>query len=204
MFEKDPCLVISSSAHSPHSIIPEYIKPFTQILDVGCNTGYLGKLLKQKKVITDGIDINEKALKVADKYYRKTFKRDLYLGQLSIPNRKYDYITFIDVLEHLPRPDLVLRDSLKFLNKQGRVIISLPNIARLEIRIGLLFGKFNYTDAGILGEDHLRFFTKKSGIKLIEECGLKVIKVIPTGLGHAFGFFDTMTAFQFIFICSKT
>jgi len=203
MFEKDLCLVMSSSPHSPHTIIPKYIKPFTTVLDVGCNTGYLGKFLKQKKVITDGIDINEKALKDANKNYRKTFKRDLYLGKLSIPINKYDYITFIDVLEHLPRPDLVLKDSLKFLGKNSKTIISLPNIARIEIRIHLLLGKFNYTDGGILGEDHLRFFTKESGIKMIEESGLKVSKVIPTGLGHILRYFDTMTAFQFIFICEK-
>lgn len=203
MFKRDQCLTMSQSPHSPHSIIPSLILPSTTVLDVGCNTGYLSKTLKTKNVITDGVDINKTALKIAKKYCRNTFLRDLYRGKLDLPSKSYHYIIFADVLEHLPRPDLILKDSLKYLAKNGKIIISLPNIARIEIRLLLLLGKFTYTDGGILGEDHLRFFTKESGIKMIEECGLKVIKVIPTGLGHMLSFFDTMTAFQFLFICEK-
>ncbi len=203
MFKRDPCFSMSTSPHSPHNIIPSLISSSTTALDVGCNTGYFAKTLNRKEVITDGIDINKSALKVAQKYCRKVFVRDLYSGKLSLPKKKYDYIIFADVLEHLPRPDLILTDSKKYLANNGTILISLPNIARVEIRFQLLMGKFNYTTGGILSQDHLRFFTKESAIKMINGCGLKVQNVIPTGLGHIVGLFDTLTAFQFVYQCVK-
>lgn len=200
MFNKDPCLTMSQSPHSPHTIISSLISNLTTILDVGCNTGFIGKSLKDKNVVTDGIDINAKALKIASKYYRFVYIRDLYTGKLSIPDKTYDYILFVDILEHLPRPDLILKDARRYLKKGGTLIISLPNVARFEIRLKLLLGKFDYTDAGILSEDHLRFFSRESAIQMIEKCGYRVYKIIPTGLGHMIKLFDTLTAFQFIYL----
>lgn len=201
MFKKDPCLKMSTSQHSPHNIIAQLIAPSAKILDVGCNTGYLGKILKSKNVLSDGIDINKSALKIAKKYYRNVYIRDLYQAKLKIPRRTYDYIIFADVLEHLPRPDLLLTNARSYLTKQGKILISLPNTARLEIRLKLLLGKFDYTTGGILSQDHLRFFTKENAVRMIKSCGLKVINIIPTGLGHMIGLFDTLTAFQFVFVC---
>lgn len=201
MYKKDPCLIMSASPHSPHNIILSLIKSNSTVLDIGCNTGYLGKALAKNNVISDGIDINKHALKIAKKYYQHVYLRDLYGARLNIPKKKYDYIILADVLEHLPRPDLLLKDAKNFLDKKGRILISLPNTARFEIRLKLLLGKFEYTSGGILSQDHLRFFTKKSGARMIEECGLEIQDVIPTGLGHMIKCFDTLTAFQFVYIC---
>ena len=202
MFSKDGCLKISQSPHGPHNIIPSLINPHTTILDIGCNTGLLGKSLKNKHVIADGIDINTKALKIAKKYYRKIYCRDLTSGKLNINHDKYDYIILSDILEHLPRPDTLLKECAKYLNKNSLLIISLPNIGRFEIRLKLLFGKFDYT-GGIMNPDHLRFFTYESSVNLIKHCGFEVIRTIPTGLGHIIKIFPTLTAFQYIFICKN-
>lgn len=204
MFKKDPLLNLDKSPHSPHSIIPEQIrKNGAVILDVGCNVGMIGKeLIEKKQAIVDGIDINEEALRVAQNSYRKVFVRDLNDSRLEIEEEKYDYIIFSDILEHLPRPDLILRNAAKYLKENGRVIISLPNIARFEIRIKLLFGKFDY-GPGILSEDHLRFFTKKSAGEMISRCGYSITKIIPTGLGHRIKIFPNLTAFQHIFVAEK-
>lgn len=202
MFHKDPLLSISPHRHSPHTIIPRLIKAHTTILDVGCNTGYLGdKLKKEKGVISDGIDINAEALAMAKPYYRNLYTRDLYSGTLNIDKTAYDYIIFSDILEHLPRPDLILKDSRNYLKKNGTVIISLPNVARIEIRLKLLLGNFDYT-AGIMSTDHLRFFTRKSAIRMLEECGYLVEEILPTGLGHIIKIFPTLTAFQFVYVCT--
>ncbi len=201
MFKKDPCLKMSSSPHSPHHVIQSLISKKSLVLDVGCNTGFLAKSLISRRVICDGIDINEKALSIARKYCRKVYKRNLYSHKLNIPRIKYDYIIFADILEHVPRPDLLLNNARFYLKKKGTIIISLPNVARLEIRLQLLFGNFDYTSGGILSEDHLRHFTKKTAINIIERCGLSVTNIIPTGLGHQLGLFPTLTAFQFIYVC---
>lgn len=204
MFKKDPLLDLDKSPHSPHSIIPRLIgKKNALVLDVGCNNGLIGReIAKLRQASIDGIDINEEALEEAGNSYRKIFRRDLYNSKLEIEAEKYDYIIFSDILEHLPRPDLILKDARKYLKDDGRIIISLPNVARFEIRLDLLFGNFD-CNSGILSEDHLRFFTKKSAQKLIRNCGYEIENIVPTGLGHKLKMFTNLTAFQFIYVCKK-
>lgn len=200
MFKKDDFLNFDSSPHSVHTFICNLVMSGSTILDVGCNTGYIGKKLKEKNVVSDGIDINKIALDIAKKNYRELFTRDLYVPRLDLGSSKYDYIIFADILEHLPLPQLLLKDSKKYLKKNGKIIISLPNIARFEIRLKLLFGNFDYAP-GILGEDHLRFFTRKTALKLIQSSGLTAEKIIPAGMGHRVKIFPTVFAFQFVFVC---
>lgn len=202
MFNKDPLLSLNSSLHSPHQIIPAQIRPGNTVLDVGCNTGMLGKVLSKKNTL-DGIDINSKALSKAKPYYRHLYQIDLSNADNLNIKGKYDYIVLSDILEHLPRPDLLLKKLKKLLNTNGTIICSLPNIARLEIRLQLLFGKFDYTKAGILNSDHLRFFTRKSAKELFIDSGFKVTKIIPTGFAHRINIFSSLTAFQFIYLAKK-
>lgn len=200
-FIKDPLYKFNHSPHSPHSIISTLITPSSHVLDVGCNGGLLAKEIISKQVVTDGIDISPSLLKHASRYCRQVYQRDLNLPQLKLAHRQhsYDFIIFSDVLEHLPYPDLLLIDCRKYLKKSGQVIVSLPNIARIEIRLKLLLGHFDYYP-GILSSDHLRFFTQESAVRLFRHCGFSVTKIIPTGLGHMIGVFPNLTAFQFVYV----
>ena len=205
MFEKDKKLNFNSNSHSPHMIVPNLISGKTFILDVGCNTGYIGEyLINHKGCIVDGIDIEKFFLDEAiSKGYRRVFEVDLLNNDFVLPDGKYDYILFVDILEHLPNPAKIIS---KFVNnnlkENGNVIISLPNIARVEFRIKHLLGKFDYEESGIMHQDHLRFFTKKSAIEMIEQCGCRITKIIPTGFGHMLNLLTNLTAFQFIFVCT--
>jgi 2-polyprenyl-3-methyl-5-hydroxy-6-metoxy-1,4-benzoquinol methylase len=199
MFKKDGLINFNLSAHSPHQIISSLLSSGSTILDVGCNTGLLGKH-NFKKAIFDGIDINKQALIKAKPYYRHLLLADLSLLKNINLKNKYDFIIFSDILEHLPRPDLTLIFFKKYLKPGGSIIISLPNIARFEIRLQLLFGKFEYTQSGILNQDHLRYFTKKSATDFISKSGYRITKIIPTGLGHQFNILPNLTAFQFIYV----
>lgn len=202
MFSKDPLLTLNSSTHSPHQIIPLEIKAHKTVLDLGCNTGMLGKVLFKRNIL-DGVDINSKALLRAKPYYRHLYQIDLSNADNLNIKGKYDYIVLSDILEHLPRPDTLLKKIRRLLNKNGVIICSLPNIARLEIRLQLLFGKFDYTKSGILNSDHLRFFTRKSAQELLNDSGFQVIKIIPTGFAHRLNIFSSLTAFQFVYLAKK-
>lgn len=206
MYSKDKELRFAfEDKTSPHNLIMPFIGENSKVLDVGCNTGYIGEcLIKNKNCVCDGIDCAKKFLKKAkDRGYRNTYKIDLYNTNFDI-KEKYDYILFIDILEHLPNPFMILRKLVKEnLKKDGNVIICLPNIARLEYRLSHLLGKFDYEKSGVLHQDHLRFFTKKSAANLIKICGLVPEKVLPTGLGARIHILSTLSAFQFIFLCRK-
>ena len=50
------------------------------------------------------------------------------------------------MLEHLYDADKLLRQSWDLLNAGGKVLVSLPNVAYFENRLGLFKGDWNYTN----------------------------------------------------------
>lgn len=82
-----------------------------------------------------------------------------------------------NVLEHLMDPLEVLGRLQKLLQPTGYFVIALPNVAHWSVRLKLLFGKFDYTkEGGILDEDHLKFFTLKTAMELLQKAGLKIVE----------------------------
>lgn len=150
------------------------------ILDVGCGEGWTLKKLKDsgkaKQVI--GIEINENAAKIARNNVDFVITTDVELLLPPFKEKIFDYIIFGDVLEHLINPKKVLEKYSCYLKDNGYIIASLPNIRYIGILIRLFFfGEFEYVNAGILDESHLRFFTKKSIYRLFKQSGLEIVNI---------------------------
>ncbi|HEV2521233.1 MAG TPA: class I SAM-dependent methyltransferase [Candidatus Acidoferrales bacterium] len=149
------------------------------ILDVGTASGYLGKILGERGHHVTGIESDAATARQAEIYYESFQVADI--ESFEFPYRQeFDYIVFADVLEHLRDPASVLRRCLPALKESGKMIISVPNAANWIIRLSLLFGKFDYTDRGILDRTHLRFFTLRSLRRLVSEVSCEVLRVIAT------------------------
>jgi SAM-dependent methyltransferase len=101
-------------------------------------------------------------------------------------DRKFDLILLQDVLEHLRAPGELLRECLGLLKANGRILVSLPNVANISVRLALLCGRFEYARRGILDETHVRFYTARSARRLLEEAGYEIVErrmtVIPVEL----------------------
>jgi 2-polyprenyl-3-methyl-5-hydroxy-6-metoxy-1,4-benzoquinol methylase len=91
--------------------------------------------------------------------------------------RNCDAILLADVIEHLREPAVLLRKVRESLNPGGLAFISVPNIANLTIRVGLLFGFFIYRDRGILDSTHLRFYTMRTLRREIEAAGFEILEL---------------------------
>lgn len=78
------------------------------------------------------------------------------------------------MLEHLKYPERLLWEAKALLKSGARIIVSLPNIAHWGVRLRLLFGRFEYSDYGIMDRTHLHFYTVKTGRALLEEQGYAV------------------------------
>jgi len=147
------------------------------VLDIGCSVGGLGNyLIKNKHNIVYGIDISSKAIKLASKVLHKTACINIETDNIPF-NELFDVVILGDILEHLYDPTSVLKKIKKNLKKNGLIICSIPNIANIEIRIKLLFGKFDYTAFGILDESHIRFFTLKTMKRMFKKSGLVIKKI---------------------------
>ena len=194
-------LEFNSWPHSPHSKILSLVAPNSVVLDVGCSKGYVGVELKKQNCKLFGIEKNPKACSVARNYYKKVIEGDIEKLDLScFPSKLFDCIICLDILEHLSRPDVVLSRLKQILSPDGKIIVCLPNIARIEHRLQLLFGRFVYTYTGALHKGHLRFFTLKSARDLIKSCGYKIEKMDVTGFGSMIKILPSLFAFQFMFV----
>lgn len=150
------------------------------VLDVGCASGYLGEILMKEGNILYGIDGNKEAIEIAGKKYKGVACLDLnntHFERLEtlFGGATFDVIVFADVLEHLLDPETVLRSFGKLLKPDGKVIVSLPNVALWRVRLNLLFGQFDYTDYGVLDRTHLHLYTFKTGKELIQNSGFRVL-----------------------------
>jgi O-antigen biosynthesis protein len=95
-----------------------------------------------------------------------------------ISAERFDVIAFGDVLEHLRDPEGVLVKMCRLLSSEGYVVASIPNVAHRSVRLSLLFGEFNYSDAGLLDRTHLRFFTRKTVELMVVEAGFRIAEMV--------------------------
>ena len=93
---------------------------------------------------------------------------------------RYDAVVLGDVLEHLATPEVVLQKLIALQTSSSIFLISVPNITNLWVRLNLLIGRFDYTDRGILDRTHLRFFTRKTLVQMINHSGLKIVSIQVT------------------------
>ncbi len=150
-----------------------------RILDVGCATGRLGeKLVKEKYCYVVGVEVDPEMAKVARGKCNEVIEADVEnTNELDLLPQSFDIIIFADSLEHMKNPAAVLSRMKRYLSKQGTLLISIPNVAFFSSRLGLLFGKFDYAEYGVLDKSHLRFFTLKTARKLLEDNGFQLISV---------------------------
>ena len=91
-----------------------------------------------------------------------------------------------DTLEHLTRPEQMLRLVHDCLPPGGLLFASVPNVANLYVRLNLLVGRFDYAERGILDRTHLHFFTRRSFRRMVERAGFVVeregVSTIPLPL----------------------
>jgi 2-polyprenyl-3-methyl-5-hydroxy-6-metoxy-1,4-benzoquinol methylase len=177
------------------SFIPENI---SLLLDVGCSSGAFGKLIKDSRPGCEvwGIEPDPEAAKVADQRLDKVINGVFQNDNPDICGQKFDAIVFNDVLEHLVDPLTVLKQATTLLSENGQVIASIPNILFYNQILQIVFREdWKYQESGILDYTHLRFFTKKSILRMFDKAGLQVTRIqgINAEIGLRWRLFNLLT-----------
>jgi 2-polyprenyl-3-methyl-5-hydroxy-6-metoxy-1,4-benzoquinol methylase len=159
-------------------LVFEAIVSGSHVLDVGCDTGRFGEVLrKQKKCTVDGIEPCTHAAQFASNRLDKVFVQPVENERSFEKFKNYDTILFLDVLEHLVDPWSVLEGAKKSLKPGGSIYVVVPNIAHISIVRRLVLGSFEYQKYGTMDKTHLRWFTRKSLKRTLEDAGFINIKV---------------------------
>lgn len=145
------------------------------ILDVGCGAGDNASILAKLGHIVDGITLSEREAAISKRFMRHIWIHNLEYGFPHDINDKYDYIICSHVLEHIVYPYQLLENIRTHLNPGGKLIVALPNIMHYRSRWKLLLGHFDYEDSGIWDYTHVRWYTFRTGSKLLEDHGFRVV-----------------------------
>ena len=138
-------------------IISNQIINNTTILDIGTGDGnILKKISRQNEIKITASDFSIKSIKHLKKVGFDVIELDVNNSTSLEKIEIYDYISALEVLEHIQNPEKVLLQLLKK-SKKG-VFISFPNTGYIFYRLRFLFGRFPVQWRLHPGE-HLRFWT---------------------------------------------
>lgn len=170
------------SPWSSHSVITKLLKKLpaeSKVLDVGTASGMLARMCQSNGFHFFGVELNPEWAQLANPYYEK-----IWIGHIADIDANalqgYDAVVLGDVLEHLPAPEAILQNLIACQNSGSTFLISVPNVANFWVRFNLLLGRFDYTERGILDRTHLRFFTRKTLVDMLNHSGLQIVSLQPT------------------------
>jgi 2-polyprenyl-3-methyl-5-hydroxy-6-metoxy-1,4-benzoquinol methylase len=166
--------------YSAHQLILSKCRGAGTILDVGCSAGTLAREMVAAGAVVDGVEVDPDAAREASRFCRQVVVGDFSAGEIDLPKQAYDVVLLADVIEHLADPVAALRRLRPLVGAGGFLLVSTPNIANWSMRLLHLAGRWEYTDRGLMDRTHLRFFTRRTLIRALEEAGYRVVEMDST------------------------
>jgi len=168
-------------SHARQEVIELLPKKFDSVLEIGCGMGSTLRLIQSLGMCSwiGGVEISKDAASEARKHLDFLVEGDFEKLELDVKPASLDVILCLDVLEHMNDPWAVLERLKMLLKPSGVLIISLPNVKHHSVLLPLIFSDaWQYQDAGIMDRTHLRFFTFKTSVAMLNHADFSVERVI--------------------------
>ena len=157
-----------------------------KVLDVGCGGGILSEALRELGADVTGIDASENTIGVA-KSHSKLIKSEVTFIQNTIedfvasnPDERFDVITCLEMLEHVPSPGDVIKACSGILKENGDIFFSTINrnprsylfaVIGAEYILNLL-PKGTHDYEKFIKPSELAKWTREAGLQTKETIGL--------------------------------
>lgn len=163
--------------------LPDFFHEGELVLDVGCGDGVVGAFLQEKAgVKVTGIDISEGAVRKARE---KGIDARVSSSEQKFPfsDSSFDKVFWGDNIEHLFAPSETIKEIRRVLKKDGKLILSCPNMGYWRYRIHyFLNGSLPDTEWTGLAPwewSHIRFFNLEILRKFLYKYGFsKITKIL--------------------------
>jgi len=130
-----------------------------RLLDIGCASGTLLWLAKQKGFDVRGVEVGVHSAE----FVRNVLGIEVFCGQLEaaqFPDNSFDVITMFHALEHVPFPRTVVREARRILAPTGVFIAVVPNYSSWSSE------RFGKEWIWLQPQNHYSHFTPHSLMKL--------------------------------------
>jgi len=146
-----------------------------KVLDVGCGAGSVAKAVKRERPDLEvvGCDVSRSALAVAEASPEGVDFRVAEAEKLPFADGQFDFVWIFDVLEHVEKPELVLREVARVLKPSGGFHIVLP-LEGQPWTLYRLIGCGTRWTAKVRHGGHIQIFSADRFTGLASFCGLPV------------------------------
>ena len=155
-----------------------------RILDVGCGNGVIACRLLDDGFDIYGIDASETGVSIAStKNPGRFFVQDISSERLpdALSKFPFDVVISTEVLEHIYAPRSYMKLIRNILPRGGVVIISTPYHGYLKNLVMALTNKLDSHFTVLWDGGHIKFWSKSTLTKLLNEFGFKVMKFKGSG-----------------------
>lgn len=173
-----------------HVMIEKYFNKYAKILEVGCgNGGFLSHVKQNFGCQIKGLELNDNAVAKC-----RSLGLDVTEELLEnyFPDINFNIVCSFQVLEHISDVDSFIRNSIRLLEKDGHLIIAVPN------NDSRLFKKGN--EILNLPPHHMGKWNEKSLSSLVDIYDLELVEILTESLSkiHYDGYLNSFSNSRYI------
>ena len=150
-----------------------------KVIDIGCGGGILAESMARKGADVTGIDLSEKALKVADLHSLEAevsvrYKHIAAEEMAAQEAGQYDVVTCMEMLEHVPDPSSIVRAAATLVKPGGLVFFSTLNRNPKAYLFAVLGAEYLLRMLPKGTHDYAKFITPAELSQFVREAGMNV------------------------------
>ena len=180
------------------------------LIDVGCGGGLLCENLTSKNTKVKGIDMSNEAIEIA-KAHQSLNNLNINYQKISLEElikeskKKYDVLTCLELIEHVPNPEKLIQDCIKITKKNSELFFSTLNRNLISYLVSIIGAEYIFNILPRGTHDYKNFIKPSEFCSLLRKNSLEIknIKGINYNILNK-SFYESSTPnINYIIYCKK-